>query len=82
MPGRPINRPIGKITVVLATERRGLTEFIELPAAIYRDDPVWVRPLWALEKREYRRGANVVPSRSAYALLLVRPTGCEGDPQY
>jgi len=35
---------LGEIEVV-AADKRGLKEFVELPYTLYRDDPYWVPPL-------------------------------------
>ena len=44
-------RPTASIDVVPVRDRRGLDAFIDVPRAIYRDDPAWVAPL-RIERRQ------------------------------
>jgi ribosomal protein S18 acetylase RimI-like enzyme len=54
---------------------RDLKEFINILSVLYRDDPVWVPPLWSSEYREYRDKKNAVLAHSEYELFLARQRG-------
>ncbi len=58
--------------VIEAQRKKQLTEFIKFPEELYRDDPLWVPPLWLDEKRAYQEKHNPVLRNSDYTLLMVR----------
>lgn len=52
-----------------------MRRFVSLPRALYRDDPRWVPPIWADERRAYRAGKNAVLSHADFTLLLAEQDG-------
>ena len=52
-----------------------MRRFVLLPRALYRDDPCWVPPIWADERRAYVAGRNAVLSHSDFTLLLAEQDG-------
>jgi len=52
------------------TTSKELTLFINLPKEIYKNDPLWIAPLWMLEKMDYKPGTNSVLSRSEHIMFL------------
>ena len=36
---------LGDLRIEQVTTKKGLNQFIDMPARIYRDDPAWVAPL-------------------------------------
>lgn len=59
----------GLKTIPVRTKKE-FKEFVYLPLKIYKNDPVWVPPLWSEEYSEYRRGENAVLAHSDYQLFL------------
>ncbi|MBU0936627.1 MAG: hypothetical protein KKI09_17130 [Spirochaetes bacterium] len=55
--------------IALIAGRKELREFIRLPLRLYKDDPNWVPPLWAAERKAYTPGCNAVLDRSRHILL-------------
>ena len=50
--------------------RRDLRVFVRLPREIYRNDPVWVPPVWLTEPGEYKPSGNPVFARSRHELFV------------
>ena len=58
------------IEILPVNSHKELKNFVNLPAVIYRNDSVWVPPLWVSEYKEYRDKENTVLAHSDYQLLL------------
>jgi hypothetical protein len=58
-----------EVTEVLG--RKELMEFIRFPEKLYRDDPLWVPPLWIDEKKAYNPESNPILKHSEYTLLAL-----------
>ena len=52
--------------------RSELKEFIRFPEKLYRDDPLWVPPLWLDEKKGYSKDSKPILRNSEYTLLALR----------
>jgi hypothetical protein len=52
-----------------------LKRFIDLPRALYAEDPLWVPPLWMDERGAYSPRTNAILARSEHALLLAEDGG-------
>ncbi len=59
------------LKIIHVRTKKEFKEFVYLPLKIYKNDPVWVPPLWAEEYSEYRKGKNAVLAHSDYQLFLV-----------
>lgn len=55
-----MHQPRPAVVVREVSDRRGVSRFLKLPFAIYRDDPNWVPPLW-IERRRH-----LDPSKNPY----------------
>jgi hypothetical protein len=55
--------------------RRDLRRFVELPYRLYRDDPVWVPPLRAEQKKQYDRRRNPMLDHCTVKLFLAEDGG-------
>ena len=60
---------VGAISVRSATDAATLRDFIRFPRSLYRDDPLWVPPIWAAERSAYSPGHNAVLDRSRHVVL-------------
>ena len=58
------------LRVIPVTTSRLHRQFINLPQKIYKNDSLWVPPLWLIEKMDYKKGANPVLDRSEHILFL------------
>ena len=54
---------------------RQLKQFINLPRKIYIDDPLWVPPLWLLERSDHNAKKNPVLKRSEHAMFIAYKNG-------
>ena len=54
---------------------RQLKQFINLPRKIYIDDPLWVPPLWLLERSDHDAKKNPVLKRSEHAMFIAYKNG-------
>ncbi len=61
--------------VELVTDRHGWRDFLELPFAVYRDDPLWVPPLGAEERRTLDVRRNPYFRHASLRLFLCRRQG-------
>ncbi len=52
--------------------RNELKSFIHFPDTLYRDDPLWVPPLWFDEKKAYNKASNPILRNSDFTLLTLR----------
>lgn len=50
--------------------KRQLREFVFFPRDLYRDDPLWVPPIWFEEKNAYSRKKNPILANSDFTLNL------------
>ncbi len=66
---------LNSVNVEMVKSNKDLKQFIYLPLKIYREDPVWVPPLWLSEYREYRDKKNAVLKHSDYQLFLAFKNG-------
>lgn len=63
------------IEIKVVNDKKMLRKFINLPKMIYKSDPLWIPPIWLLERLDYRKGSNQVLSRSKHILLLAYRDG-------
>ena len=62
------------VTIETVRSGRTLREFIYLPRALYRTDPLWSPPIW-MEERQTFTTRNPLLAHSDYALFLARDDG-------
>ena len=68
-----------EMEVIEVHDRRTLVEFVRVPEHVYRNDPLWVPPLWFVEMKGYTGRSNPVLKNSEYTLLMLRDRGrCVG----
>ena len=63
------------VTVKPVENNKDLKKFIYFPSKIYKDDSVWVPPMWSSEYREYKNKKNAVLAHSDYQLFLAYMDG-------
>lgn len=70
-----MHHPRPAIVVREVSDRRGLTRFLELPFAIYRDDPSWVAPLYLERRQHLDRHKNPYFDHAEVKLFLAEREG-------
>ena len=66
------------IEVAAVDSQKSLTEFIELPYRLYRDDPHWVPPLRIAVKELLDRRKHPYYANAEVELFLAQPERCNG----
>jgi GNAT superfamily N-acetyltransferase len=66
---------MGGVEVVAADGKKALKEFVELPYALYRDDPYWVPPLRMAVKELLDRGKHPFYANAEAEFYLARQDG-------
>lgn len=61
--------------IIPVTTQAELNKFIRLPYKLYKDDPVWVPPLFSEVSRQFDRKRNPTLAHCEYALFLLENGG-------
>ena len=64
--------PVGSLEVKEVCGKAEVREFIRFPEKLYRDDPLWVPPLWSDERKGYHKKTNPILRNSDFTLLALR----------
>ncbi len=70
-----MDKKSNNVTIEPVSTNKDLKQFVYLSSRIYKDDPVWVPPIWSSEYKEYRDKKNAVLAHSDYQLFLAYKDG-------